>query len=151
MVSSKEGETSVPLAVEDERITTKLNMIMQMAIMVKYRTGELVSDLQLRDADASIRDNMVEVLLDMNSRGNVSYMGILECRLLDADGRQMNQRRTNLAVYRKLLRRVDLALTEGDFRPPYKVEVVISPDGRTDVPPEDMIKGNRIAQTLAVR
>jgi len=86
VVSSKEGEQATLANENPDGISTQLNLIMQMAIMIKYRTGELVSEIELVDAKASSNDDQIAVLLDLNNKGNVSYMGILEGRLVDADG-----------------------------------------------------------------
>ena len=151
VVSSKEGETALPAADVEGQISTKLNMIMQMAIMVKYRTGDLVSSLDLLSARAVHMDNKVHVLVDMSSMGNTSYMGVINTRLIDADGQEMSLNRTNLAVYDRLRRRIDLGFTlEQEFKKPFRVDLEITPDGRNDVAPEDMIKGNKISQWLAV-
>ena len=150
VVSSQESNPSIPAPGEESAIQTQLNMIMQMAIMVKYRTGELVSDLELTGVDTKTYDNGVSVFLDMNSRGNVSYMGIVEAKLEDADGKLISENKFNLAVYRDLRRRIDLLFTEGDFRKPYNVDVLITPEGRTDVPPEDLIKGNEIEYSVNI-
>jgi len=151
VVSSKEGETALPATDVEGQISTKLNMIMQMAIMVKYRTGDLVSSLDLLSARAVQVDSKVHVLVDMSSLGNTSYMGVINARLIDADGKEMTENHTNLAVYDRLRRRIELGITAGqEFKKPYRVNLEITPDGRNDVAPEDMIKGNKISQLVAV-
>jgi len=150
VVSSREGTATVPASDDEGRISTQLNMIMQMAIMVKYRTGELVSNLELKDVRTINNDKLVSVLLDMSNRGNVSYMGVLNASLTDADGNRLAEVRSNLAVYRDLLRRVDLVIPEGDFKRPFDVSVLVTPDGRTDVPPEDHIKGNKLEYSVHI-
>ncbi len=144
VVSSRENNVSIPTSDNPENISTHLNMVMQMAIMVKYRTGELVSNLELKNVQTAAADSTVSVMLDMSNRGNVSYMGVLHATLYDADGKKMNESASNVAVYRDLRRRVDLFVPDGEFRKPYNVSVMISSDGRTDVPPQDLIKGNKI-------
>ncbi|MFH2048292.1 MAG: hypothetical protein ABIJ12_02510 [bacterium] len=150
VVSSKEGEQAAPANENPDGISTQLNLIMQMAIMVKYRTGELVSELELIDAKASSNNDQIEVLLDLNNKGNVSYMGILEGRLVDADGKEISTNKVNLAVYRDMRRRLDFIRPGEEFKSPYKVELFITPDGRNDVPPEDMVKGNKISYSVVV-
>ncbi len=150
IVSSREGQTNPTDAAEDGKIATQLNMVMQMAIMVKYRTGELVSDLELTDVRTTTADSSVSVYLDMSSRGNVSYMGVVAAKLTDADGKLISESKTNLAVYRELRRRLDLRVLAGDFKKPFNVDVLIAPDGRTDVPPDDLIKGNKIEYSAEI-
>ncbi len=150
VVSSQESNPNIPVSGDEGAIQTQLNMIMQMAIMVKYRTGELVSDLELTGVESKTFENGVSVFLNMNSRGNVSYMGVVEAKLEDADGKLISENRFNLAVYRDLRRRIDLPFTEGEFRRPYNVDVLITPEGRTDVPPEDLIKGNEIEYSVDI-
>ncbi len=150
VISSRENDVAVPTSDNPENISTKLNMVMQMAIMVKFRTGELVSNLELKDVKTIASDSNVSVLLDMSNRGNVSYMGVLHATLYDADGKQINEAGSNVAIYRDLRRRVDLPIPEGDFKRPYNVKVMISSDGRTDVPPDDLIKGNKIEYSVNI-
>ena len=77
-------------------------------------------------------------------------MGILEGRLVDADGKEISTNKVNLAVYRDMRRRLDFIRPGEEFKSPYKVELFITPDGRNDVPPEDMVKGNKISYSVVV-
>lgn len=150
VVRSQEAQNTIPEPDEVSGISTRLNMVIQTAIMLKYRTGELVSNLELTGANAELHGRMVKVFLDMVSRGNVSYMGVLHCRVIDKKGREAARGKINLAVYRNLKRRMDLNLLDGDNLPPYRVEVRITSEGRTDVPPPDMVAGNEIIRTILV-
>jgi P pilus assembly chaperone PapD len=150
VVRSQDGATALPQAGENKQITTNLNMIMQTAIMLKYRTGELTAKLELADAAAIQRDSLVEVMLNMANRGNVSYVGILTCRLLDAAKKEISHKKIDLAVYRDMRRRVNLPLLAGDFKPPYQVEILITTEGRHDIADQDMVFGNIINRTLVV-
>ncbi len=150
MVRSQEGKTSIPVPSDREGISTRLNMIMQTAIVLKYRTGSLLSKIELRNTEVWQTDSSVIALIDMKNRGNVSYVGILKCRLLDARNKEISQDKIDLAVYYDLMRRVELPVTEGNFTKPYKVEISISTDGRTDIPPQDMIIGNKIEYVATV-
>lgn len=150
MIKSQEGETSIPQPSDNDKITTKLNMIMQTAIVLKYRSGNLVSRLELLDVEARRIDTTVAILIDMANKGNVSYVGILTCRLLDASDKEISSRKIDLAVYRDLKRRIELPITGREFREPYRVEIAISTEGRTDIAPEDMVMGNSIEYTALV-
>ena len=150
VVEAQEGATTIPTPEDDNKITTKLNMIMRTAIMLKYRTGDLVANLEMNSADAEVVDSKVHVMLDFTNKGNVSYLGVLDCRLLDADNKEISRQDIHLAVYHDLRRRMELPIVDGDFRPPYKVEVVVSSKGRKDIPQEEMIYGNEIVKTLRV-
>ncbi|MEE9554550.1 MAG: hypothetical protein V3W18_09655 [candidate division Zixibacteria bacterium] len=150
VVRSQDARTAVPEPDEAAGISTQLNMVIQTAIMLKYRTGELISNLELTSAGAKLHDNIVQVLLDLVSRGNVSYMGILHCRVLDKKDIEIGRGKINLAVYRNLRRRMDIPITAENHNPPYRVEVRITSEGRTDVPPPDMIAGNEIIYTLSL-
>jgi P pilus assembly chaperone PapD len=129
MVRSQEGETTIPLPTNNDKITTKLNMIMQTAIVLKYRSGNLVSKLEVQETEVFQTDTIITAFIDMVNRGNVSYVGILNCRLVDAGGREISKADIDLAVYR---------------------ELTISTDGRKDIAAEDMIAGNRIEYTTIV-
>ncbi len=148
VVRSQDARGTVPRADDNTGISTQLNMVIQTAIMLKYRTGELISNLELTSAGARLDGNIVQVMLDMVCRGNVSYMGILHSRVLDKNNNEIGRGKINLAVYRNLRRRIDLPITIENSNPPYRVEVRITSEGRTDVPPPDMISGNEIVRTL---
>ena len=151
VVRSQEGQTTLPVAGKEDQISTKLNMIMQTAIMLKYRTGKVSAQLELSGATVAKKDSMVQVMIDLANRGNVSYLGVLNCRLLDADNRQISYKKIDLAVYRDLRRRLDLPLKAGDFKTPYQVELVISSRGRDDIADEDMIYGNELTWSSVIK
>ncbi len=151
MVRSQNATVDVPVAGEPEGIQTQLNMITEMALMLKYRTGDLISNLELQNTSAEFKDSIVEVMIDLENRGNVSYMGMLEASLYDSDNNEVSRRINKLAVYRHLKKRVDLDVAAGDFKPPFHVEVNISSEGRNDVMPEDMITGNKISEKINVK
>jgi len=151
MVRSQSAIVDVPVAGEQDGIQTQLNMITEMALMLKYRTGDLISDMELQNASVSLKGSTVEVMIDLENRGNVSYMGMLETRLLDSDNKEISSKLNKLAVYRHLKRRINLELVEGEFKPPFRVEIKIDSEGRNDVMPEDMIVGNKILHTVDLK
>jgi hypothetical protein len=148
VVRSQEGELTVPAANEADKITTKLNMVMQTAIRLKYRTGKLVSELNLNRAYAHLVKSRVQVTIDLTNNGNVSYVGMLKCRLLDLEKNEISSTAIDLAVYRNLKRRLELPV--GEKQVPYKVEISIGNEGRNDIPPEEMINGNKIEYSMKV-
>ena len=150
VVESQEGITSIPTATDNEQITTQLNMIMRTAVMLKYRTGELVAEVEMGDAIASQIDSRVDVLIDFKNKGNVSYIGLLECRLLDADNKEISRNHVQLAVYHDIKRRISLSVKEGNFKKPYSVAVSITNKGRKDIPANEMVFGNEISDMLSL-
>ncbi|MDH4155956.1 MAG: hypothetical protein OEW00_01590 [candidate division Zixibacteria bacterium] len=150
VIRSEAGQTSIPSATQVDGITTTLNMVMQTAIALKYRMGNLVSKVEVTDTQVRASDSAVSVLVDMENRGNVSYVGLLVSRLLDADRREISYKEIDLAVYRKLTRGFTLPVTAGEFRKPYKVEISISNEGRKDIRAEYMVPGNSIQYSVLV-
>ena len=150
VVESQEGITSIPTATDEEQITTQLNMIMRTAVMLKYRTGELVAALEIRDTEIIQNETNVDVIVDMINKGNVSYIGLLECRLLDANKKEISKHHLQLAVYRDLKRRITLPLVEGDFQKPYSVAVSITNKGRNDIPSNEMVFGNELSEQISL-
>ncbi|MBI5267868.1 MAG: hypothetical protein HY851_11615 [candidate division Zixibacteria bacterium] len=148
VVRSKESEQTIPKPSEEGSITTKLNMIMQTAIMLKYRTGTLNSLVAITGSEAVKTDSTVVVTMDMENRGNVSYVGVLTCRLLDTNKKEISRTQTDLAVYRQLKRRMELPLNGVTSR--CSVEVSLTTEGRTDLAPEDVIPGNKVFSTVEV-
>ena len=149
VVAAQEGEATIPAANQNGGISTKLNMITQPAIVLKYRTGALVSDLQLLGATAQTTPSQVYVTVNLMNRGNVSYVGVLKCRLVDDNDNEISSNQVDLAVYRNLKRRIALPIT--DKKIPRQAEVIISNEGRTDIAPEDVIAGNKITYDLKIQ
>lgn len=150
VIRTQDAQAQIPIATEQEGITTKLNMVMQTALMLKYRHGDNFTELELASAEVTTLENQVQVMLNMKNKGNASYLGMLITRLLDADGREVNRNSVQLAVYRDLKRRVLLPIPEGTFRRPFKVEVEITGKGRNDIAAKDMLYGNDISYTAQV-
>jgi P pilus assembly chaperone PapD len=151
VVRSQESSVNIPVSSDEGQISTKLNMIMQTAISLKYRKGSLMSALEFQGGTATLVDSSVVVTLDVANTGNVSYLGVMNCRVLDAKNREMASTSLDFAVYYDMRRRFHLPLASGGpFTPPYRVEVNCSNSGRTDIPPEDVVTGDDVSFMLAV-
>ena len=150
MISSRRTQTPVMPLDKEGTIGTKIYMVTRQAIMLKYRKGDLTCKLDLLGASAQIKDSTVEVIVDMANRGNVSYMGTLQCWLRDSKGTEIDHHSLRLAVYRDLKRCVKLNLGSREYKPPYEVQVKISSEGRNDINPKDLITGNKISYSVIV-
>ena len=150
VVRAQEGQTTIPVANGDDKISTKLNMIMQTVLVCKYRTGNLLSRLNVVNTEVIKTDTAVIATIDMENKGNVSYVGLLDVKLKDADDKEIASRQIDLAVYSVLSRRVVLPVNDHDYKEPLRVEVDINNEGRADIDPEDMIIGNNIEYSLVV-
>jgi len=151
VVRSEEGAAAIPSATESDGITTTINMVMQTAISLKYRTGNLISKIEVVDTRIETHESQIDALIDMTNRGNVSYLGLLKTRLVDADRVEIVSRQMDLAVYRNLLRRVSLPLPEdGGFKKPYRLEVSITSEGRRDIQSELIVPGNKIDYSMVI-
>lgn len=150
VIKAQQAEPNIPQPTVEGEITTRLNMVMQTAIMLKYRHGDVFCKLELKRATATYRENRVDVMVDTRNVGNASYLGILHCRVIDAGGREVAVKSLQLAVYRELLRRVEILIPEGDFERPFEVKLEITARGRTDIAAEDMLFGNDLAFSAVV-
>ncbi len=150
VVRSQEGVVVDTSTLASGQISTKLNMIMQTAIMLKYRKGNLAAKLEMQKAKAVKNDSMVVVMTDFNNLGNASYVGMLNVRVLDADKKEITKQQSDIAVYRGLRRRMELPLKNGIGKLPLQVEISVTTDGRSDLAPDDVIRGNRIQELVAV-
>lgn len=152
IVRSSEGTASPPPVTSADAITTRLNMIMETAIVAKYRKGESVARLALHDTTAWIDTTFdrVSVLLDMENQGNVSYVGVINGRLLDAHNNEIMTQKLDIAVYRDLKRRLDFPVSLEGFDGPYRADIEVTTRGRTDIPPEDLIPGNEFSFTTVI-
>ncbi|MCP4583842.1 MAG: hypothetical protein GY839_19705 [candidate division Zixibacteria bacterium] len=150
VVRSQDSQAQLPDAGNMENITTRLNMVMQTAIVLKYRTGNLIAKLGIIDTEIERTDSLVMISIDMENQGNVSYVGVLNCNLYDANNVEVTHRNINIAVYDDIKRRVDLPIGISDYRQPFHVNIVIENEGRKDVPANELILGNRLEYTKIV-
>lgn len=150
VIKAQQAEPNIPQPTVEGEITTRLNMVMQTAIMLKYRHGDVFCKLELKRATATYQENRVDVIVDTRNVGNASYLGMLHCRVIDAGGREVAVKSLQLAVYRELRRRVEILIPEGDFERPFEVKLEITARGRTDIAAEDMLFGNDLAFSAVV-
>jgi len=150
IIQSQEGETALPVASEGEQITTQLNMVMRTAIALKYRTGDVTAKIRLDKVRMDPSDSVVDLYMDLSNSGNASYLGVMSCRLLDAENRQISKYEGYVAVYRDIRRRISMQIPDGVYAKPYTVDLRISNEGRTDIPRDEMVFGNEITYTAAV-
>lgn len=150
MISSQRTDTPLQTLGKAGQIGTRLHMVTRQGIMLKYRVGDLSTHLNLESATASIKDSTVELMLDMTVQGNASYVGTLQCRLTDRDGTEVDTYQLRMAVYRSLRRRIELSLASHAYNPPYQVDLEISNEGRFDINPRDLIKGNTVTYSMTV-
>lgn len=150
IVRSQESKVSIPKAKEGQ-ITTNLNMIMQTAISLKYRNGNLVSKIAMSDVEATVGDNEVDILMDLQNLGNISYVGRLICRVMDSNGDEIGLKIVDLAIYRDLKRKITVPLNvEAAGKIPASIEVFITDEGRTDIDPKYRIRGNELEYSMAL-
>ena len=150
VVKSQQADPNVPKSTNENEISTRLNMVMQTALMLKYRHGQVFCKLEVGEVTARYMDGQVEVVVDTKNVGNASYLGMLNCRITDAKGREVAQRGVQLAVYRELKRRVQIPIPAGDFARPFKIDIEITGKGRTDIASSDMLYGNDLTLSAAV-
>jgi P pilus assembly chaperone PapD len=150
VITSQEGKTTLTEVTGEGQISTVLNMIMQTAIMLKYRKGEQIAHIKLNGVEAAIEDTMVNVVVALSSTGNASYVGLMHCRLFNADKQEIGYRRFDLAVYRDLKRRVTFPVAAYASGVPYSFELYITPNGRKDIAAEFLVKGNDIEYSMTV-
>jgi P pilus assembly chaperone PapD len=150
VIKAQEADPNIPKSTGEDQITTRLNMVMQTAIMLKYRHGDVFCELKLEEATAKYAEGQVEVLVGTRNVGNASYVGTLNCQVVDAGGHEVARRDVQLAVYRELRRRVEIPIPEGDFARPFKVNLEITGKGRTDIAASDMLYGNDLTFSAAV-
>ena len=150
VIKSQQANPGIPEPTAEDQIITQLNMVMQTAIMLKYRHGDVFCELELNGAKATYKDNQVEVLVDTKNVGNASYLGMLNCRVIDAGGREVATKSTQLAVYRDLRRRMIIPIPDSDFVLPFEFKLEITAKGRTDIAAEDMLYGNDLSFSAVV-
>lgn len=148
VVTSREGASQLPAIQGEEQIATRLNMVMQTAIMLKYRTGDCATRIEIGESRAALTEAGAEIMLGLENKGNASYMGVLHCKVSDADGKAVAQREFNIAVYDRLTRRVDLEFDRSLFRAPFTANLKVTSEGRTDVAREDMLAGNEVSYSM---
>jgi P pilus assembly chaperone PapD len=146
LVTAKGVSDGPPKAGEDAGISAVVNMIVQTAVSLKYRTGELVSELEVTNVETTLMDKAVEIMADLTNKGNVSYLGKFNCRLLDADAKEINSVSIDIAVYRSMRRRFIVTIPDSvAANLPYRAEIAFTTEGRTDIPTVDMIHAREIA------
>ncbi|MCH9024358.1 MAG: hypothetical protein IH931_03410, partial [candidate division Zixibacteria bacterium] len=114
------------------------------------RQGDQVAHVKLNGVDAFQEDTLVNVIVDLSSTGNASYVGLMHCRFFNADKQEIGYRRFDLAVYHDLKRRVTFPVASYKNGAPYSFELYITPNGRKDIAAEYLIRGNEIEYSTII-
>ncbi len=126
-----------------------LRLEVRTVVPVTYRNGNVNTGLVIADVDRAVNGDSLVAKVGMRRSGNAAFLGTLHVTLLDATGAVAAEARRAVAVYRDLLKRVSLPVSDlppGDYTLHVRVDTE-----RSDLEPELVLPAQPLETTLEVR
>ncbi len=129
-------------------ITASIGIVYQTVISVNYRQGKVQTGVEIRDLQVRKGIGTLVVLADLARVGNAAYLGNMRVRLLNRRGTVVRETANEIAVYRTMRRRVEVAignLPAGSYT--IELELNTNRQGNT---PGDILQAKPVTKTVAV-
>lgn len=148
LVSSIGGQAPVEQSLGDVRVNLQIKTVI--AVAVNYRHGQVETSLREHDSRATLAGDTARLFLDLERDGNAAYLGRITADLLDTRGAVITSVTEDVAVYRRVLWRVDLPLpAELGARTPAAIRYLVETE-RPDEADEDILDAEPVRGTVAV-
>ncbi len=127
----------------------KLNMVMQRRSCSSTATA-IHAQVELAKTELIDRGNDIEVMVDLKCNGTPrTWDALLHGYDRTSAGRHGS---APWAVYRDLRRIMIVAVDpEKNFKRPFRVDINVTSKGRNDIAAEDMLFGNEVTHSVAVK
>ncbi len=125
-----------------------MQMITETGIPFHVRRGTPRSGVIVKGATASLNKNMLSLKLDLERRGNSSFWGRLNYRLMDDFGKTVQKKEFRLVVYKAFSYVTDIDIT-GIPSGTYRIDLVID-DRHPDLTSEYRIKSESVAHSATI-
>lgn len=148
LVSSIGGQAPVEQTLGDVRVNLQIKTVI--AVAVNYRHGLVETGLTEHSARASMQGDTAQLFLDLEREGNAAYLGRVRAELLDSRGAVIASVTEDVAVYRRVLWRVDVPLPpELADHEPAAIRYVVETE-RPDEADEDILDAEPVRGTVAI-
>ena len=146
LVTARGGQP--PIEEQRGNIRVLLDVETVVVTAVTYRKGPVATGLQVTGTTARITDEGALLLVDVERTGNAAYLGRIRAEVVGASGRVYGQATEELAVYRRIRRRVLVPLATA---PPEPVTIRYTVEAeRPDLPPEGPLPAPRLTGSVPV-
>ena len=130
LVASRGGQPPIEQTQGDIRL--QLNVQTTLVMAANYRKGDVHTGFQVTRTEASSTADTVHATVALERTGNAAFLGRMQLDVLDASGTVLGTAYDDVAVYRTMLRRLDIPLT-GAPSGPLRLRMRINTE-REDLP-----------------
>ncbi len=148
VVHSRGAEAPVTLP-DSGGVQVGLRLEVRTVVPVTYRNGNVNTGLVIANVDQAVNGDSLVAKVGMRRSGNAAFLGTLHVTLLDATGAVASEASRAVAVYRDLLKRVSLPVSDlppGDYTLHVRVDTE-----RSDLEPELVLPAQPLETTLEVQ
>jgi hypothetical protein len=145
--------SSTPLSsgitASSDGVSAQVNFVFNQVSAFLYKHGTVSTGIDIMKIHAG-RDSLSNsIYVSMVRTGNSPFLGMATVNMYDAAGAAVHTTQLPIAVYFDLIRRFDF---DADVLPPgtYTVEVIVTTEGRTDIPREHRIKTSAVSKRETV-
>lgn len=148
LVNSIGGQAPVEQSLGDVRVNLQIKTVI--AVAVNYRHGRVATSVREHAARAELAGETAQLFLDLEREGNAAYLGRVRAELLDTRGAVITRVTEDVAIYRRILWRVDMPLpAELGDRTPAAIRYVVETE-RPDEADEDILDAEPLQGTVRV-
>lgn len=138
-------EVSKPVT---EGISTKITFNFEQVIPAFYKRGKVTTGLKIGKIDATQKDSILVILTQLERLGDAPFIGSINAKLKDAEGKVVVIAESSTTAYFKVLRRIDLNVTK--VTPgAYKLELTFETK-RGDMATADLVSAAPISESIDV-
>lgn len=146
LVSSRGGQPPIEQTQGDVRL--QLNVQTTLVMAANFRKGDVRTGLAVDSSSARREGGNVNLDLYLRRTGNAAFLGRLAADLLDARGTVIGTTYDDLAVYRRIHRRLTIPVPAGATGP-FTVRMRVNTE-REDLPPGGALPAAPLEQRVSV-
>ncbi len=118
-------------------ITAQIALQFNQVTSIFYSTGDLSTDINLKNIRPIIEDNKANIFVDYSKSGNAPFLGTFLAQIYDTKNKLVLERKLFVSIYYDGLRKVNLDI--GDLpKGEYAVTVTVT-SGRKDIPDANIV------------
>jgi hypothetical protein len=150
IVTSNAAARDVETVAVAEGIGTQINYVFKQNIPAFYLKGKTSTGLACGAVTTTVEDGKLVAVSQLTPTGNAPFNGSVTARLLNSAGKEVAMQQQTVVAYFEVLRRVEIALPDGEIAPGnYTLEFTYE-TRRADISPTDLVQAPPITHSVPV-
>lgn len=133
---------------QSESVSAQLGIIVEQVTGLFYKNGLVFTGIDIENVDYRIEEGKLVILTDFKLKGNSPFLGSIYVKVLDPEGKTVEQQYASTSYYLDGTHRQEFSLSDipsGNHTVEVKFEAK-----RSDISPDDIIKMDPVTATTTV-